>query len=118
MRFRVEAEFRYKGYIEVEAPNEDAAWDIAENTDGGEFIEIPETSGWEIEKPKLIGYIPMVKTKEIDVADFGVRSIAKESDREVAIDSGYDDLIFFYVPDGVFAKSDTEIKRFVEKNIF
>lgn len=114
MKYRVEAEFRYKGYIEVEAPNEDAAWDIAENTDGGEFKEIPETSGWEIEKPKLIG----IEIKEIDVADFGVRRVAKETDRDATVENGYDDSIFFYVPDGVFAKSDAEIKEFVDKNIF
>lgn len=114
MKYRVEAEFRYKGYIEVEAPNEDAAWDIAENTDGGEFEEMPETSGWEIEKPKLIG----IETKEVDVADFGVRSIAKESDQDVAVESGYDDSIFFYVPDDVFTKSDVEIKKYVDKNVF
>lgn len=85
MKYRVEAEFRYKGYIEIEAPNEDAAWDMAENTDGGEFKEIPETSGWEIEKPKLIG----IETKDIDVADFGVRSIVKESDQDAAVENGY-----------------------------
>lgn len=113
MKYRVEAEFRYKGYIEVEAPNEDAAWDIAENTDGGEFEEMPETSGWEIEKPKLIG----IETKEIDVANFGVRSIAKESDLDAAVENGYDDSIFFYVPDDVFDKSYAEIKEYVEKNV-
>ena len=113
MKYRVEAEFRYKGYIEVEAPNEDAAWDIAENTDGGEFEEMPETSGWEIEKPKLIG----IEIKGIYVDDFGIRSIAKESDLDAAVESGYDDSIFFYVPDDVFTKSDTEIKEYVEKNV-
>lgn len=113
MKYRVEAEFRYKGYIEVEAPNEATAWDIAEDTDGGEFIEMPETSGWEIEKPKLIG----IETKDIDVDDFGVL-IAKESDQDAAIENGYDDPIFFYVPDDVFAKSDAEIKKYVDRNVF
>ena len=75
---------------------------------------MPETSGWEIEKPKLIG----VDTKEVDVADFGVRSIAKESDQDAAVENGYDDSIFFYVPDDVFAKSDAEIKKYVDVNVF
>ena len=43
-------------YLDVEAENEDEAWEIAENTDGGEFTEVddPNLPGWELERPVLI----------------------------------------------------------------
>jgi len=38
-KFRVHAESTYDYYIEVQAKNQEEAKEIAENTDGGEFIE-------------------------------------------------------------------------------
>lgn len=114
MKYRVEAIETTRYYIEVEASNADEAYEIAEQADGGEFTEIKSYDGWEILAPQIIG----IETKEIDVADFGVQNVAKGSDQDAAVENGYDDSIFFYAPDDVFTKSDAEIKKFVEENVF
>lgn len=54
-KYRVEAIFTSRGYIEVEANSISEAWDIAEETDGGEFKDMPEYGSWEIQIPQLIG---------------------------------------------------------------
>ena len=40
--------------IEVMAENEQEAWEIAEDTDGGDFTEIPYTGGWDITDVSLL----------------------------------------------------------------
>lgn len=46
-KFRVYAESTSNYYIEVEAENEEQAKEIAENTDGGDFIE-DGSGSWDI----------------------------------------------------------------------
>ena len=53
-KYRVEADFTSRGYIEVEADSIDEAWEKAEEIDGGEYIDIPEYWGFEIRRPELI----------------------------------------------------------------
>lgn len=57
-KYRVWTTMKTRCYLDVEADNEDEAWEIAENTDGGEFIEAsdPNQPGWELERPILINY--------------------------------------------------------------
>lgn len=59
-----------------------------------------------------------METKLIYVRSFGYRPIAKESDEDNAIKNGSDELVFFYVPDDVFVKSDEEIENYVNNNVF
>lgn len=54
-KYRVWTTMKTRCYLDVEAYNEDEAWEIAENTDGGDFIEAsdPNQPGWELERPIL-----------------------------------------------------------------
>lgn len=54
MKWRVEAIFTSRGFIEVEADSEEEAWEKAEDTDGGAYVDIPEYWGFEILKPEPI----------------------------------------------------------------
>ena len=53
-RYKVEATFTHRGVIEVEAESESKAWDIAENTDGGEFKEVFGSGSCEIHRPEKL----------------------------------------------------------------
>ena len=57
MKYRVYATYTSRVYLDVEANSEEEAWDIAENTDGGEYTEDLEdflNATWELERPVLI----------------------------------------------------------------
>lgn len=58
-----------------------------------------------------------IKTKEINVNEFGYSLIGIEEQEDRAIETGEDDEILFYVPYEVFLKSDRYIKKYVEENI-
>ena len=53
-KYRVEAEFTYWGYVDVDAESEEEAWDIAEDIDGGDFEEMPGTWKFELHRPELV----------------------------------------------------------------
>lgn len=50
MKWRVEAIFTSRGFIEVEADSEEEAWEKTEDTDSGSYEIIPEYWGFEIVK--------------------------------------------------------------------
>jgi hypothetical protein len=47
-KYKVYADFKSRGYIEVDAENTDKAIDIAESTDANDYIDLPEYWGFEI----------------------------------------------------------------------
>lgn len=60
----------------------------------------------------------MIPTREIYVKSFGVRIISSEQYEEEAIRTGYDNRIFFYVPDDVFEdEDDYEVSEYIHNNI-
>ena len=57
MKYRVWATYTSRVYLDVEANSVEEAWDIAEDTDWGEYTEDLEdfaNATWELERPVLI----------------------------------------------------------------
>lgn len=46
-KFRAYAVYEVELFADIEAEDEDAAWDIANDMDGGDFLEMSE-GGWRI----------------------------------------------------------------------
>jgi hypothetical protein len=46
--YRVKATMKTYLVAEIQAENEQDAWELANDLDGGEFVEVPYTGGWDI----------------------------------------------------------------------
>lgn len=49
-KFLIRASYRTTCTLEIEAENEDQAWDIAHDADGGDFSPLPDLADWSIDE--------------------------------------------------------------------
>ena len=59
----------------------------------------------------------MIDTREVYVRSYGLQLISSEKFEELAIATGIDNMIFFYVPDDVFQYDDYELAEYVSENV-